>query len=92
MAINQHACFSVSCDECKQSFVRDGGNWHWPSGEEALWDVRDYDWFKLPDARLICESCIVVLLKSGKVVESDRDDFAYEAASGRADGLDGGVL
>lgn len=94
MPINQHSCFSANCDECKRSFERDGGNWHWPSGEEALRDVRDYDWFKLPDGRLICDSCIEVLLESGKVIDSERDGFAYEAAadaSERADGLEGGT-
>jgi len=81
MTIKQHACFSAHCDACKRAFEQDGIKLHWDTEAEALSHARDYDWFKLPDGRLICDVCIETMLERGEVVASEAPEFAYQAAA-----------
>lgn len=84
MTIKQHVCFTADCDACKKPFEQDGITLHWDSEAEARSHARDYDWFTLPDRRLLCEYCIEAMLKSGEVKESLLNEYAYESADSHA--------
>lgn len=74
MSVINHACYSVSCDRCKNDFQPHDFTEHFSSEAEALDEAESYDWGRLSDDRLVCDSCIETLLATGEIEEIDEID------------------
>ncbi len=57
MSIQEHACFSIACDICRETLDDDGGTEHFDSAADAREDAKEYDWY-VTDAVAICWECL----------------------------------